>query len=143
VVAFARAHEASGLVLAGHSAGGATAVLVASLLWHEHGVLATEVHTFGAPKFASRAFREAYEGALGRRTWRHATTGDPVPRLPPGYVHVGTPGRAATAADGRPANDGAGAWVAEHRLERFVEDGASRALEVLRATDANGAGGSE
>lgn len=84
-------------VIAGHSMGGACAVLLA--LWAasqaEGGQCPVQrprhtVHTFGAPRLASAAFCDAYRASgLWERTWRHRTPGDPVVRIPPWLRHVG------------------------------------------------------
>lgn len=113
----------SPLLLAGHSAGGATSVLVAHFLVQECGIEVEEVHTFGAPKFASPSFVESYsQTEVGSRTWRHATLGDPVPSLPPFYRHVGTPSYVSNVACSVGGGEGGDLFVAEHKLECFLGD---------------------
>ena len=87
----ARRH-ASSLVLAGHSVGGACAVLMACHLARQ-GVRVRAVYTFGTPKCADATFCAAYRRrGLWERTWRYTTERDPVPHLPPLlYRHVGRP----------------------------------------------------
>lgn len=76
----------SPLLLAGFSLGGAVAVRLASKLPET----VHSVHAFGAPKVGDAAFVDQYRASgLWTRTWRYVTPLDPVPRLPPGYRHVG------------------------------------------------------
>jgi hypothetical protein len=90
--AFVAAHPDA--VLAGHSAGGACACLLASALRGE-GRRVGRVVTFGAPRLASKAFVTLYRAQeLWDVTDRYAARGDVVTALPPFYYrHLGVPVR--------------------------------------------------
>ena len=91
-----------GVVVSGHSLGGAIAVLAAEALAGE-GWPVEAVVTAGGPRVGRRAFAEAYERRpsglgsdggppLGAVTWRLTAPEDPVPGVPPallGFRHVG------------------------------------------------------
>ncbi len=80
------------LVIAGHSLGGALAMLCAYLLW-KRGYTVAAVYTFGGPRVGDWRFAHAYNQALGDVTYRLVYKEDIVPRLPPallGYCHAGT-----------------------------------------------------
>lgn len=77
-------------VLAGHSAGGACAVLLAAWAAERTPSVRHSVYTFGAPRVGNKGFAAAYRRrGLWDRTWRHRTPCDPVPRIPPWLRHVG------------------------------------------------------
>ena len=78
-------------ILAGHSAGGACAVLLAAWVAQKSDVqLRHQVYTFGAPRFGNEAFCELYRrDGLWERTLRHRTPHDPVVSIPPWLCHVG------------------------------------------------------
>lgn len=93
--------EVDGVVVSGHSLGGALAVYVARTLaaagWPVEAVV-----TVGAPPAGREAFATAYDAvpadgpggpSLGAVTWRIVNDGDPVPDLPTsvGLRHVGQP----------------------------------------------------
>jgi pimeloyl-ACP methyl ester carboxylesterase len=74
------------LVIAGHSLGGATATLIADLLW-ESGNKNIALVTAGAPRPGGRALRKRLEGL---EILRFVHGNDIVPSTPPyifGYVH--------------------------------------------------------
>jgi hypothetical protein len=81
------------LLFAGHSLGGALAVLAADLSHaRRHDVSA--VYTFGMPRVGDASFAAAYNARLGRRTYRFVLGEDIVPTVPPplarfDYRHVG------------------------------------------------------
>jgi hypothetical protein len=89
-VALAGASPGGRLLFTGHSLGAAIAVLAAR---RASAVAAVDgVYTFGMPRCGGRAFAEAYEAALGARTYRFVNGHDIVPTVPPsgfGYRHVG------------------------------------------------------
>ena len=70
-------------VVAGYSLGGALAVL------HACRVPVSQVYLFGAPRVGNRGFQREY-ARLPHQTHRFHNHRDIVPRLPPGYKHVGT-----------------------------------------------------
>jgi hypothetical protein len=79
------------LFLAGHSLGGALAVITALALV-ESGVAVEAVFTFGMPRPGNAAFAARYETALGARTYRMVYADDLVPTVAPsgiGFRHVG------------------------------------------------------
>lgn len=89
------------LILAGHSLGGALAVVAARRLLAE-AVVALDavdgVYTFGMPRAGDAAFAASYraagDGALARRTYRLVHGADIVPAVPPyaapfGFRHFG------------------------------------------------------
>lgn len=76
----------------GHSLGGALACLAAIAAVSE-GVNVAGVYTFGQPRVGNGVWRDAYNQALGQKTYRLVNREDPVPRIPPalaGFRHVGT-----------------------------------------------------
>jgi len=81
------------LFIAGHSLGGALAIIAAERLRRELNVEATGVYTFGAPRVGSAAFAGSYNACgLGDRSYRLIHGLDIVPTLPPsrlGFRHVG------------------------------------------------------
>lgn len=86
------------LLVAGHSLGGALAVLIAKKLVEDL-VAVTAVYTFGAPRAGIRSYMLDYNAALGDRTYRFVFGRDVVPTVPAApYRHVG---RFAFAASGR------------------------------------------
>jgi len=80
------------VLIGGHSLGGALA-LIAGIEWKDkYGILG--VFTFGQPKVYSKEAKESYEtynlfGAPIPLIHRYVFKDDPVPSLPPGYVHIG------------------------------------------------------
>ena len=81
------------LFIAGHSLGGALAVIAAERLRRELKIEAAAVYTFGAPRVGSSAFAQSYNASgLGERTYRLIHGLDIVPTLPPstlGFRHAG------------------------------------------------------
>lgn len=74
------------IVLAGHSLGGATSILLASTVPEK----VKSVYTFGAPPLSSLEFREYYRSlGLYSKTFRYTTPRDPVVNLVPVYHHIG------------------------------------------------------
>lgn len=81
--------EVDQVILAGHSLGGALAILMAHLL-DMRGVNVSCVMNFGAPAVGGSDFASAYR--LGDKTWRVASASDPVVNSAStklGFVHVG------------------------------------------------------
>jgi hypothetical protein len=81
------------LLFAGHSLGGALAVLAADLS-RARGHDVSAVYTFGMPRVGDARFAAAYNARLGRRTYRFVLGEDIVPTVPPplarfDYRHVG------------------------------------------------------
>lgn len=80
----------AGLVLTGHSLGGALAILAALDLAEQRRVRA--VVTFGAPRVGGVEFQQQYDARLRQVTWRVEYGRDPIARIPPpefDYRHVG------------------------------------------------------
>jgi pimeloyl-ACP methyl ester carboxylesterase len=81
------------LFIAGHSLGGALAVIAAERLKREESIAARAVYSFGAPRVGSRSFAHDYIAAgLAERTFRLVHGLDIVPSLPPsalGFHHAG------------------------------------------------------
>jgi hypothetical protein len=77
--------------VAGHSLGGALAVLAAARLKMKTGVSAL-LHTYGQPAVGLNDFAERYSAELPQCLWRFVNQSDIVTRVPPGplYRHVGT-----------------------------------------------------
>ena len=77
--------------VAGHSLGGALAVIAAARLKIKTGVSAL-LHTYGQPAVGLNDFAERYSAELPQRLWRFVNQSDIVTRVPPGplYRHVGT-----------------------------------------------------
>ena len=74
---------------AGHSLGGAIAVLIAKEL-AESRLAVTTVYTFGAPRSGAERFMVDYNSLLGDRTYRLVFGKDVVPLVPTApYRHVG------------------------------------------------------
>jgi triacylglycerol lipase len=79
------------LVFAGHSLGGALAILAANLTQKE-GRDASAVYAFGVPRAGDAKFAEGYNGRLGHRTYRFVLGKDIIPTVPGAlfdYRHVG------------------------------------------------------
>ena len=77
--------------LAGHSLGGALAVLLAATLL-ENGLPVTGLYTFGAPRVGDLDFATRLDKELdGKAHWRVVNEGEVVPHLPPewGFSHAG------------------------------------------------------
>ena len=98
-------------VVAGHSMGGALAVLYAFDLY-SRGLTPPEVYVFGMPKIADSTFLKRYDAALGARTYRVQNLLDVIPTLPPfdNYHHVGT---FVNCTFDR------GSWLQNHDLENY------------------------
>lgn len=77
---------------AGHSLGGATAIIACALLWQVLGDLGVEMrcYTFGSPRVGNREFVEWYRTLPNLETVRVVNKHDPVPWLPLStlYLHV-------------------------------------------------------
>jgi hypothetical protein len=81
------------LLVAGHSLGGALAVLFASRLVQERREHLVGVYTFGMPRSGGQTFAQEVSRSIGRRTFRFIHGSDIVPAMPPsefGFSHVGT-----------------------------------------------------
>ena len=75
------------VVLTGHSLGGALAT-IAGIEWEKKFPLQS-IYTFGQPHVGTRSFQANYQPVLGERHYRFVNAYDVVPRVPPGYIHVG------------------------------------------------------
>ncbi len=75
------------LVLTGHSLGGALATIAAAQ-WHQKYEIRS-VYTFGQPRVGFRSFQQFAAANLDNRFFRFVNADDIVPRVPPGYVHMG------------------------------------------------------
>jgi hypothetical protein len=83
------------LFVGGHSLGAALAQL-AALRLAGHGQPVAGVYTYGSPRVGDAAFRDAYDAALGERTFLHVNDEDVVTTVPPwwtGFDHVAQPAR--------------------------------------------------
>jgi hypothetical protein len=67
------------LYLTGHSLGGALAVIAAAHFRQK----VTAVYTYGQPRVGDQVFSDAFDRALGDRTFRYVNNYDIVPHLPP------------------------------------------------------------
>lgn len=84
-VQFALAYKSKPLFIAGHSLGGALAIVTASLLYHK-GIIPLAVYTYGSPRVGNGSFAMAYD-ALGISTYRLVCPNDIVPHVPlPGLI---------------------------------------------------------
>ena len=75
------------LVLTGHSLGGALSTIAASEWRNRYDI--RSVYTFGQPAVGNREFRDGME-FMKNLIFRVVNDDDIVPRIPPGYKHVGT-----------------------------------------------------
>jgi len=91
------------ITVAGHSLGGALAMLTAHALAHDYkfahlaspgtAEIGIEVYTFGQPRVGNWVFASDYNAALHDVTFRVVNAGDPVPKVPfvfGSYKHAGT-----------------------------------------------------
>ena len=110
--AFVQTHD--DFVVAGHSLGGACAILAASKLVHE-GKHVHRVLAFGTPQLATRRFRDFYRGqGLATRTRLFATPKDPVVHsIPYVYGPVAAPEIVACNASWDP-------WM-QHDMRAYVD----------------------
>jgi triacylglycerol lipase len=78
------------LFLTGHSLGGAVAILTA-LRASEQALPLVAIYSFAMPRAGTVPFSDAYNSALGERTFRFAYGDDIVPMVPPEpiFAHVG------------------------------------------------------
>ncbi|MCX4679353.1 lipase family protein [Streptomyces sp. NBC_01433] len=76
--------------LAGHSLGGALAMLAGSRLHFEADILPAGIYTYGQPRTCDRTLAGAYNTALKNRTHRFVNNNDIVPQVPPAplFSHV-------------------------------------------------------
>ncbi|GEM_PF-837994 len=79
--------RAKKLWLTGHSLGGALATIAAADLTSAHVVAG--VHTFGQPRLGDQSFQRFIEQHLPNKFFRFVNDDDIVPRIPPGFEHVG------------------------------------------------------
>lgn len=123
------------LWLTGHSLGGALAMLAAARYF---GATLAGVYTFGQPRVGNAAFRDAYNKALGTRTFRVVHHRDIVPHLPwlcGRYRHAGQEAwyaqddpsslyldRSALAYALDDVTAMAGAWVNPRQMETWLFD---------------------
>lgn len=75
------------IVLTGHSLGGALATLAAAF-WRGKYTIAS-VYTYGQPCVGFDSFQAFMNVQLANRFYRFVNADDIVPRVPPGYEHVG------------------------------------------------------
>jgi triacylglycerol lipase len=75
--------------LAGHSLGGALAVISAVKLAFSDIGSPTGIVTFGQPAVGDLSFCKAFGHNLGSRMFRFVNCQDEVPNQPPGYLHTG------------------------------------------------------
>ena len=75
------------LVLTGHSLGGALSTIAASEWRNRYEI--RSVYTFGQPAVGNRKFRDGMK-FMKEHIFRVVNDDDIVPRIPPGYKHVGT-----------------------------------------------------
>lgn len=80
-------HTGKKLVLTGHSLGGALATVMAAE-WQGF-MPATRVATYGQPAVGRGAFGVFFQQHYSGRFFRFVNDDDIVPRVPPGYEHVG------------------------------------------------------
>ncbi len=82
--------DAQPLFITGHSLGAAVGILAAAAV-DAGGVEVKAVYGFGTPRPGGTTFRDAYNTALGKRTYRMVHGRDIVARVPmfTGYSHVG------------------------------------------------------
>jgi triacylglycerol lipase len=79
------------LMFAGHSLGGALAVVAAERALQEGKMQKADIYTFGMPRVGTAAFTDQYE-KLADTTYRFIHGQDIVPTVPPtelGFLHVG------------------------------------------------------
>ncbi|QDU75052.1 Lipase (class 3) [Bremerella volcania] len=77
------------LVLTGHGIGGALATIAAAEWVNEEMFEIAEVYTFGQPAVGYPDFQQYMNERTAGRFFRFVHKDDIVPRIPPGYVHVG------------------------------------------------------
>jgi triacylglycerol lipase len=80
------------LVLAGHSLGGALAVVAASRMIADLNLFPLGIYTYGCPRVGTASFADGYNQVIGNVTYRLVNGLDIVPTLPPsdvGFRHVG------------------------------------------------------
>lgn len=75
------------ILITGHSLGGAIATIAAAE-WRDRFPVAG-VYTFGQPAVGTARFSEFMTANFGGKLFRFVNNNDIVPRVPPGYVHVG------------------------------------------------------
>lgn len=82
--AAAGAHPGAGVLVAGHSLGGALATLGGGALAASGAAPVEGVYTFGSPRVGNAAFAlHYYDALLGNVTWRVTHALDAVPQFPP------------------------------------------------------------
>jgi subtilisin family serine protease/pimeloyl-ACP methyl ester carboxylesterase len=75
------------LFITGHSLGGALAAIFAAEDWETFNV--SGIYTFGQPRTGKAGFRSFIDSKYPYRYFRFVNDDDVVPRVPPGYEHVG------------------------------------------------------
>lgn len=83
------------LFVAGHSLGGAMAILAAHQLTLENYTVAG-VYTYGSPRVGNRDFKKAYDELLKDKTFLHINFTDIVPTAPPEILGFAHPGKIRT-----------------------------------------------
>ena len=114
------------LWIAGHSLGGALAIVTAAVLANVPDHPIAGVFTFGQPRVGDPIFRDRYAATLGNITFRCVNDRDLVPHLPPRVLSkaelaVVNPGARAIA-------DLAGALVQNQQPDRYEHAGKLRLL---------------
>lgn len=75
------------VILTGHSLGGALATIAAAT-WNQRFAIRS-IYTFGQPRVGFRSFQQFAVANFDNRFFRFVNADDIVPRVPPGYVHIG------------------------------------------------------
>lgn len=125
------------LIFAGHSLGGALAMVAAERVLRELGMASTAVYTFGSPRVGGAAFFDNYTPGLGERTFRLINGTDIVPTVPPsragGFRHVG---RALQCASGARFDADGQLMAALDNKPEFISSFLQSSLADLRAVSA-------
>jgi len=75
------------LLLTGHSLGAALATIAAVELSDRFRIAG--IYTYGQPRVGTSGFRSFFNQRFGNKLYRFVNDDDIVPRIPPGYLHVG------------------------------------------------------
>ena len=118
------------LILTGHSLGGALATVMAAE-WQDF-LPAAWVITFGQPAVGSGAFRMFFLQHYSGKFFRFVNRDDVVPRVPPGYEHVG---RLLHFDVNNGLRNGQSLPVAEAAVESVNRDALEPGLPMLTAAE--------
>lgn len=77
------------IVLTGHSLGGALATVAAAEWFSAGDFQPATIYTYGQPRVGDNSFRNFLNLKIGERFSRFVNDDDIVPRVPPGFRHVG------------------------------------------------------